>query len=90
MARFEKSRCWIAAALLIVATTLFLSCNSGSKTARGEGATGANEEYDIVQVGENQDALRLKGVLNDDGKQGWKVRAILPRAQNGSIIILAR
>ena len=37
MARFEKSRCWIAAALVIVATTFFLSCNSGSKIAQGGG-----------------------------------------------------
>jgi hypothetical protein len=76
MARFEKSRCWIAAALVIVATTLFLSCNSGSKTAQG-GGSGANEEYMVLYF-ENDEIMqpvKLEERLNNRAKEGWKVRA---------------
>ena len=46
MARFEKSFGRIAAALLIVAVAIFMSCDGMAKKAGG-GATGANEEYKV-------------------------------------------
>ncbi len=83
MARFEKSLCWFAGAFLIAATALFLSCDSGSKTARGD-ATGANEEYKVFQAPYNA-GPQLELGLNRLAKQGWKVRTTI-----ASYVILAR
>ena len=47
MARFEKSFCWLSAALLILAAAVFLSCDSGAQRAGG-GAAGAKEEYKVL------------------------------------------
>ena len=50
MARFEKSFGRIAAALLIVAVAVFMSCDGTARKAGG-GATGANEEYKVLGRG---------------------------------------
>ena len=88
MARFEKSRCWFAAALL--ATTLFFSCNSGSNTAQGGGGSGANEQYKVLLLPsmrlDAQGAQAVETLLNDHAKQGWKVRTTI----SNDYIIFAR
>ena len=84
MRRFEKSFAWLAAALVIAATTLFLSCDSGSKTARGS-ASGGNEEYKVLHI-DTTEAQPLEAALNENAKQGWKVRT----GMGTSLIVLAR
>ena len=74
MARFEKSFSRLAAALVIIAAAMFMSCDGSAKKAGG-GATGANEEYKVFADDAFRDANRLEKVLNDNAKQGWKVRA---------------
>lgn len=93
MARFEKSLGRLAAALLVVAVAVFMSCESGAKKAGGGSATGTNEEYKVldsrsVADGTFSDASKLEKMLNDNAKEGWKVRAI--GMLHNTTIILAR
>ena len=78
MARFEKSFGRLAAALLIVAAAVFMSCDGTARKAGG-GAAGTNEEYKVLGRGTVADdvftdAKSLEKVLNDNAKEGWKVR----------------
>lgn len=93
MARLEKSFGRIAAALLIVAVAVFMSCDGTARKAGG-GAAGANEEYKVLGRGTVadddaiSDARKLEKLLNDNAKEGWKVRAAT--TVGNYTIILAR
>ena len=93
MARFEKSFCWLSAALLIVAASIFMSCDGSAKKAGG-GAAGANEEYkllgseDVGGGGRVVPKNRVEKLLNDNAKQGWRVRTAGTFAGSDYIILV--
>ena len=91
MARFEKVLGRLAAVLVILAATIFMSCNGGA-TKGGGNATGANEEYKVLGRGTVpdddaiSDARKLEKLLNENAKQGWKVRAAAMLSNNCIIL----
>ena len=91
MAKFEKSFGRLAGALLIVAAAIFISCDGTARKAGGDTA-GANEEYKVLgrgTVDENagSDGKSVEKLLNDNARQGWKVRTAATFGGNYYIIL---
>jgi hypothetical protein len=79
MSRFDTFFGRLGAALLVVAMTLFMSCQGNIQKAGGSNAPSTFEEYKVLGRGtidekDYSDANRLEDLLNRYAKQGWKVR----------------